>query len=63
MTTNPTLIEGVPSTWRRIGLWLKHWEEALNFDISEYHERRIALLEREVAALRNKHAVSSDMAS
>lgn len=63
MAINPTPVEGVRSTWRRIGLWLKRWEEALDFDISEYHERRLARLEREVAALRSKHAVSSDTAS
>ena len=62
MTASPTP-EGRPSALRRIGLWLKRWEEALDFDISEYHERRIARLEFEVAALRGKLAVSSDGAS
>jgi hypothetical protein len=62
MTVSPTP-EGRPSALRRIGLWLKRWEEALDFDISEYHERRIARLEREVAALRSERALSSDAAS
>jgi hypothetical protein len=44
-------------------LWLKRWEEALDFDISEYHERRIARLEREVAVLRSERALSFDAAS
>jgi hypothetical protein len=44
-------------------LWLEQWAEALDFDISEYHERRIARLELEVAALRSKHAVWSDKAT
>ena len=60
MATTPTPVDGAPSPWRRVGLWLKRWEEALDFDISEYHERRIARLEREVADLRSKSAVSSD---
>jgi hypothetical protein len=44
-------------------LWLEQWAEALEFDISEYHERRIARLELEVAALRSRPAVRSDTAS
>jgi hypothetical protein len=44
-------------------LWLKRWEEALDFEIAEYHERRIARLEREVAVLRSERAPSSDAAS
>ena len=63
MTTSPTPGEDVRSALRRIGLWFKHWAEALDFNISEYHERRIARLEHEVAALRSKHAVSNDTAS
>jgi hypothetical protein len=43
-------------------LWLKRWE-ALDLDISESHERRIARLEREVAVLRSERALSSDAAS
>lgn len=63
MATTPTPVDDAPSPWRRIGLWLKRWEEALDFDISEYHEQRIARLELEVAALRSEHAVSSDKAT
>jgi hypothetical protein len=63
MATDPTPGGGVPSALRRIGLWLKGWEEALDFDIAEYHERRIARLEREVAALRSERALSFDAAS
>ena len=63
MPTTPTSAEGVPSTWRRIVQWFKQLEEAVDFDITEYHERRIARLEREVAALRSKSAVSRDGAS
>ena len=63
MATTPTAGEGVPSPFRRIGLWFEQWAEAIDFDISEYHERRIARLEFEVAALRGKLAVSSDGAS
>jgi hypothetical protein len=39
--------------------WLERWAEAMDFDISEYHERRIAQLERDVAALRASNAVST----
>jgi hypothetical protein len=55
--------EGRPPALRRIGLWLKRWDEALDFDISEYHERRIARLEREVAVLCSERALSFDAAS
>lgn len=63
MTTAPTSTEGVPSTWRRFVQWFKQLEEAVDFDISEYHERRIARLELEVAALRSKSPVSGNGAS
>lgn len=63
MAVTPTPDGGVRSSWKRFVLWLQRWEEALNFDISEYHERRIARLEVEVATLRSKSAVSSDEAS
>lgn len=62
MTVSPTP-EVRPSALKGIGLWLTRWEEALNFDISEYHERRIARLEREVAALRSERALLSEAAS
>ena len=62
MTASPTAGDR-PSALRRIGSWLKSWEEALDFDISEYHERRIARLERDVAALRSERAPSTDAAS
>jgi hypothetical protein len=62
MTVSPTP-EGRPSVPRRIGLWLKRWEEALDFDITEHRERRIARLERELATLRSGRALSSDAAS
>lgn len=63
MTTTRAPAEGVPSAWRRIGSWLEQWAQALDFDISEYHERRIARLVREVAALRSERASSSNAAS
>jgi hypothetical protein len=63
MATTATSVEGAPSTWRRITSWLERWAEALEFDISEYHERRIARLELEVAALRGKSAVPGEGAS
>ena len=63
MATTPTSVEGVNSAWRRIVLWFERWAEAVEFDISEHHERRIAQLELEVAALRSKSPVSSEGAS
>jgi hypothetical protein len=59
MTAPPTPVGSAPSAWRRIALWLEQWAEALDFDISEHHERRIAQLERDVASLRTSHTGSS----
>lgn len=63
MTTTRAPAEGVPSAWRRIGSWFGQWAQALDFDISEYHERRIARLEREVAALQSERAPLNPAAS
>ena len=63
MTTAPTPVEGAHSAWERIGLWFERWAEADEFDISEHHERRIAQLEVELAALHSKSSVPSDRAS
>jgi hypothetical protein len=63
MTPAPTPAESSPSTWRRITAWLNRWDEALDFDISEHHERRIGQLEREVAALRADRTNSSGTVS
>ena len=63
MAMAPTPVEGAHSAWERIGLWFERWAEAIDFDISEHHERRIAQLEVELTALRSKFAVSSDRAS
>lgn len=63
MTPASIPVEGARSVWRRIGLWLEQWAEAIEFDIAEHHERRITQIEQEIAALRAKAAVSGDVAS
>ena len=63
MAMAPTPVEGARSAWRRIGLWFERWAEAIDFDVSEHHERRIAQLEVELAALHSKSSVPSDRAS
>jgi hypothetical protein len=46
-----------------MGSWFERWATAMDFDISEHHERRIAQLEREIAALRAERTSSSGTAS
>ena len=63
MATTPNPVEDARSAWRRVVFWFEQWAEALEFDISEHHERRIARLELEVAELRSKPALLSERAS
>lgn len=60
MAIVPESVDGTHSSWRRIVLWFERWAEAIDFNISEDHERRIARLELEVEALHSQSAASSD---
>jgi hypothetical protein len=63
MTASPTPVESALSVWRRRSSWFERWATAMDFDISELHERRIGQLEREVAALRADRTNSRGAAS
>lgn len=60
MAATPTPVETATPAWRRLVAWFEQWAEAMDFDISEHHERRIAQLEREIVALRASRLDTGD---